>query len=210
MQVCPLCFSKASKFFSAAERSFFQCSQCLGVFVPSIYFLSSEEEKERYQAHENDINNAGYQNFVKPLVQQIFKNTNPSDKGLDYGCGTGPVAAKLLREKGYDIQLYDPFFKDEQRILENKYDFIFSCEVIEHFHKPQQEFAFLSSLLKPNGKLFCQTSLFSEKIDFKNWFYKNDPTHVFFYHKKSFAFICEKFAFKNFEIFRDNIIYLEK
>lgn len=210
MQVCPLCFSKASKFFAVKERSFYQCSQCLGVFVPSVYFLSPQKEKERYQVHENDVNNAGYQNFVKPLVEQIFKNTKPSHKALDYGCGTGPVVAKLLREKDYDIQLYDPYFKSDKGILEKKYDFIFSCEVIEHFYKPQQEFAFLSSLLKPNGKLFCQTFLFSEKIDFENWFYKNDPTHVFFYHEKSFAFICEKFGFKGFEIVNDTIVYLEK
>ncbi|TQD40712.1 class I SAM-dependent methyltransferase [Haloflavibacter putidus] len=210
MQVCPLCFSKASKFFTTSKRTFYQCLYCKGIFVPPVYFLSSQEEKERYQTHENDVNNVGYQKFVEPLVQQILKYTQPTDKGLDYGCGTGPVAAKLLRENGYDIQLYDPFFKDDKGILEKKYDFIFSCEVIEHFHKPQQEFTFLSDLLKPNGKLFCRTAIYSEKIDFENWYYKNDLTHVFFYHKKSFAYIRQKFDYKNLEIINDSIVYLEK
>ena len=55
-------------------------------------------------------------------------------------------------------------------------------------------------MLKPKGSIFCLTSLYNEEIDFETWYYKNDDTHVFFYHKKALEWIRNKFDFSDFFI----------
>ena len=76
----------------------------------------------------------------------------------------------------------------------------FHWEVIEHFHHPKKEFELLFNLLKPGGKLYCKTDLFSESKNFDSWGYKNDPTHVFFYHQKSILWIQKNIGFTSVKI----------
>jgi hypothetical protein len=71
---------------------------------------------------------------------------------------------------------------------------------MEHFKDPNNEFKLLRSLLKENGKLFCMTSLYGQDIDFKNWYYKNDRTHRFFYHKDSLEWIRATYGFSSLNI----------
>ncbi len=159
-----------------------------------------EEEKLRYLHHENDVNDLGYQKFSSPITSAVLRDFTPSDKGLDFGAGTGPVIAKLLTDKQFNISLYDPFFHPEAELLEQRYDYIVCCEVIEHFYSPSKEFALLKRLLKPGGKLYCMTDLYHEEVKFKSWYYKNDPTHVFFYHLQSLEHIKNKFEFSKLSI----------
>jgi len=72
--------------------------------------------------------------------------------------------------------------------------------VIEHFSNPNKEFKLFKKLLKKGSKLYCMTDIYDDSIDFEKWYYKNDPTHIFFYHKKTFEWIKEKFDFKSVEI----------
>jgi len=69
------------------------------------------------------------------------------------------------------------------------------CEVIEHFYNPSKEFKLLKELLAPNAKLYCMTDIYNENTDFASWYYKNDATHVFFYHAKTFEWIQKEFGF---------------
>ncbi|MBF0253274.1 MAG: class I SAM-dependent methyltransferase, partial [Candidatus Omnitrophica bacterium] len=156
-------------------------------------------EKKRYEKHNNDVNDPGYRKFVEPIVLEILNRYTPMHKGLDYGCGPGPVVAEMLKNKGYSVELYDPYFCDNREALKKKYDFIICCEVIEHFNSPAKDFERLRDLLNPGGALFCMTELYSENTDFKNWHYSNDPTHVFFYHTKTLSWIKAKFAFNSLE-----------
>lgn len=98
------------------------------------------------------------------------------------------------------MELYDPFFYNNKETLKSKYNFIACCEVIEHFHNPLNEFKLLRSLLSPGGVLYCKTDIYSESIDFESWYYKFDPTHVFFYHKNAFQWIQENTFFSKVEI----------
>lgn len=166
---------------------------------PSNY-LSSAEEKARYKTHNNDIDDIRYQNFVSPVVEAVVNNYNTKHRGLDYGAGTGPVITSLLEKKGYKLNLYDPFFHFYPKNLDKKYDFIVCCEVIEHFHNPYAEFKSLTNMLNPNASIFLMTSLYDESIDFKTWYYKNDDTHVFFFHKKGLKWIKNNFGFSNLVI----------
>lgn len=162
--------------------------------------LSKENEKRRYEEHNNDVDDPKYQKFVAPIVQQVEKKFQKISTGLDFGAGTGPVITKLLREKGFRIELYDPFFWDNPKVLTHNYDFIVCCEVIEHFHNPGHEFTLLRSRLKPNGSLYCMTEVFSGDLDFGKWYYKNDPTHVFFYSEEALEWIRTHFGFSELKI----------
>ena len=158
-------------------------------------FLSPEQEKARYELHNNDVNDPKYQAFVAPVADDIKGNFNPEHEGLDFGCGTGPVITKLLRDEHYNIVTYDPFFCNDTGVLNSEYDYIVCCEVIEHFTHPAKEFMLLKSLLKPGGYLYCMTELFHEDLNFSQWYYKNDETHAFFYHHKAIQWIKTTFNF---------------
>jgi len=159
------------------------------------HYPSTNNEKKRYLEHNNNVHDLGYQKFVNPIVNAVQKDFNNTTSGLDFGCGTGPVISKLLRDKNYSIATFDPFFDNNLNALKTTYNFIVCCEVIEHFHNPLKEFKLLKSLLKPKGKLYCMTDLFSANINFKNWYYKDDDTHVIFYHKNTFKWIEKNVGF---------------
>jgi SAM-dependent methyltransferase len=194
---CPLCYSQSTTEYGNTNKvQFLLCGRCALVFKAPEFFPSEEQEKSRYLLHQNDVNDSAYQNFVSPLVEAIILNHSSNHHGLDFGAGTGPVIAKLLQDKDYTITLYDPFFHPNDEVLKDKYDFIICCEVMEHFHKPNKEFDLLRNLLKPNGSLYCMTQLFPTQEKFKNWNYKNDPTHVVFYSEESLNWIKVHFGFK--------------
>lgn len=172
-----------------------RCSGCCSILLDPNMHLSIEKEKERYEEHNNDVEDSGYRQFVTPIVEQVKHKFNKSHLGLDFGAGTGPVITKLLREAGFQVELYDPFFWNDSGKLHRSYDYIVCCEVIEHFYSPGREFKLLRSLLKPNGSLICMTVVYCDTIDFGNWHYKNDPTHVFFYHDDALAWIKSHFGF---------------
>jgi len=196
---CPLCLEKTSQQRELSTQ-FFSCNECGSTYRDSQFYLSAEKEKQRYLLHENDVENSNYQAFVAPIVNEIFRCFNSKNIGLDFGAGTGPVISKLLTDKGYQMQLWDPFFYPQPSVLVQKYHFIVCCEVMEHFYNPLKEFKLIKSLLKPNGKLFCMTQLLTPEIIFNDWQYKNDPTHVIFYSEKNLKWIKEALGFSKVEI----------
>jgi len=199
---CLLCHSRAASsiFFESAHHRFFRCEICHTVYRDPGTFLSRVDEKARYLEHNNDPEDLGYQQFVSPVVKAVMRDMRPGTHGLDYGAGTGPVIAKLLRKAGYSISLYDPFFHPDIQTLKSKYDFIVACEVIEHFHRPLEEFKKLHMLLKPGGRLYCMTDPIDDRHDFGKWYYKDDPTHVIFYNRKNLEWIQEQVAFKELRV----------
>lgn len=197
MVSCILCDSpNTSEYFQNERKCFLVCSDCTTVFRHPKTWITHAAEKERYLAHHNNIEDKGYQNFVKPLVELVFSNFPNTAVGLDFGAGTGPVASELLKNKGFSMSLYDPFFHPNKAVLDQKYDFIICCEVMEHFHHPLKEFKLLKNLLKPQGKLFCMTNLWGgNPEDFETWWYKNDSTHILFYNLLNLKFIQERCGF---------------
>ena len=187
---CTLC---DTKLYETANEHYFICSTC-GAFVKDEkYYLESKEEKKRYKEHDNNVHDERYQDFTSPITDAILKNHSAEQVGLDFGSGTGPVISSQLREKGYQVKLYDPFFYPDEDYVNRCYDYVFSCEVFEHFHAPKQEIEMLLQLLKPKGRLYIMTHLYNFEIDFTDWYYKNDPTHVFIYTSRTIEFIAEKY-----------------
>lgn len=207
--MCPLCSSASKAFEIIQQRKYYQCTNCTSIFLSDANFISREAEKNRYLEHNNNVNDIGYQQFVAPLVALITKNHYKDVQGLDFGSGTGPVITKLLKDLGYDIKTWDPFFDNNPDRLKSTYNYIVSCEVIEHFHHPFKEFQLLKSLLKPKGSLYLKTELINAEIDFKTWYYKEDPTHVFFYSESSFEWIKTTFGFKDLAI-QNRIVHLQQ
>src|SRR6056297_2060745 len=191
---CPLCGAEGEIFY---RNKFFKCPVCQGIFMDKDRLPTPAEEKKRYETHNNDITDPRYRNFVSPITSSIFEYHSPADKGLDFGAGTGPVISAVLQENGYNITPYDPFFENKPELLTDAYDYIVCCEVAEHFHDPAQEFLGLKKLLKKDGHLYIMTELYKENIDFENWHYKDDPTHVFIYQEKTFHYIKETLGFSS-------------
>lgn len=186
---CSLCKSEITLTFLSKNREYYKCANCFAIGMHPNFFPSMEKEIIRYQSHNNDVNDIRYQKFVNPIVKNVLIDFKKNDLGLDFGCGTGPVITKLLRDQNYNVNTYDPFFDNNVDALNTTFNYIVCCEVIEHFHYPNKEFKLLKSLLKPGGKLYCMTDVYIENIDFENWYYKNDETHVFFYHKNTFEWL---------------------
>ena len=197
---CPLCAGLGKEFYRFKKRLYWQCSTCSGIFMDKNLRPNANEEKLRYEEHINDVEDIGYQKFVTPIVESVLNNFSKEDKGLDFGAGTGPVISKMLTDRDYSIAQYDPFFHNYPELLEDRYDYIVCCEVMEHFYHPKKEFELLKNLLKPNGKLFCMTDLWDKSIDFHKWYYKNDQTHVFIYHEDTIHWIQKKIDFSEVTI----------
>ncbi len=202
---CPLCFSNAVPFFCGRHGAYFSCPTCSSVFLAPENRLDPTAEQDRYARHNNDINDPGYQSFVSPIVEHIRANFTPAHSGLDFGCGTGPVISFMLERDGFSVRKYDPLFRPDRAVFSSMYDFIVCCEVIEHFHEPAKEFQLLRSLLVDDAHVICMTHLLSDETDFERWYYKDDPTHVFFYRRETIDFIQRQFRFKCSRI-RDRLV----
>ncbi len=199
MCVCPLCSSSgASIFFKDRRRSYFLCDCCALIFVPSEFHLSEGEEMARYNQHNNCIDDLGYVEFLNGAVEAVGRFVDVGACGLDFGCGKGAVLAQLLRERGFCVDVYDPFyFKDF--VFDGKlFDFVTATEVVEHFCFPRREFELIASLLKKGAFFVVMTNLY-DGIDFSSWWYKEDATHVCFYGKRSLEVLASLYGFRLLE-----------
>lgn len=206
---CLLCKAPSSYGTTSNKRTYFKCSNCACMYLKENDRLNEKDERKRYLEHNNDVTDKRYQKFVSPITDYIIKKYTLESLGLDYGAGTGPVISSMLNEKGFNLNIYDPYFHNNKKHLEQEYDYIVCCEVIEHFYKPKNEFQQLKNLLKKGGELICKTDLYGDDIDFNNWYYKNDPTHVFFYSKQTFQWIKQHIGFNKVSI-EGRLIILEK
>ncbi|MBS4540126.1 class I SAM-dependent methyltransferase [Clostridium sp. D2Q-11] len=209
---CPLCRSINTKFFYKGKkrdnyRSYFCCNNCDLVFVDKWQQLNKFDELSRYKEHNNDPNDKGYRKFLSRLIKELIPYLNEGMLGLDYGCGPVPALSMIMRNKRYNMKIYDPYFYRRKRVLNERFDFITSSEVIEHFNNPYGEFIRLNKLLKKNGYLAIMTNLLNDKENFKNWHYKNDLTHISFYSKETMRWIANKFNYKVFFPNRNVIIF---
>lgn len=210
---CPICCSKSNNILfksreSQGGREFIECDLCGLVFVESSNFLNSVEEKKRYLTHNNNPNDEGYRFFLRPVLDVVTEVVDKTAIGLDYGAGPGPALAQMFQENGFFINIYDPFFAPDKTVLDNKYGFVVSTEVVEHFYNPLAEFIKLKSLLQESGYLCIMTSMVDECGDFSKWYYHQDETHVMFYAKKTMLFLADKldlevsFPRRNVTLFR--------
>ncbi len=209
---CPLCRNKATgHYHTDKNRHYWHCPECLLVFAGRLSLLSSDEELAIYQQHQNDPNDAGYRQFLNKLAGPLLQRLGPQAlQGLDFGAGPGPTLYLLLEQGGHQVNNYDPYFAPDVAVLERQYDFICSTEAIEHFYQPAVEWQLWLDLLKPGGWLGLMTRLRPEHpADFAKWHYKNDPTHVSFFHADTFLWLAQRDGFA-VEIIGPDVVILQK
>jgi hypothetical protein len=195
--ICPLCHhEKTNLFEKVQDRTYYECQLCSLVFVPREELISFQLEKERYENHQNSEENSDYIKYLAAIAEKISSKVPKGSTGLDFGCGKSLLMEKILVQQGFSVSSYDLFFHPNQNALEKKYDFILLSEVIEHLRDPYEELRKINGLLKPNGSLIIKTKLLTKEIiDFKNWFYRRDITHIQFFSENSFLKLAQLFQF---------------
>ena len=112
---------------------------------------------------------------------------------LDFGCGPMPVLGAQLSYLGCSVAVYDKYFYPDTAALNAQYDIITCTEVIEHIWQAAAVWEQFKCLLKPNGMLLIMTKRVIDEARFAQWHYKNDPTHICFYHAKTARYLAHKY-----------------
>jgi len=194
---CPLCRSLEPVQFSVVRDSrYLDCPNCSLIFLDPEQRPSPEVEKARYETHENRPDDPRYRAFLDRLAGPLVERLSAGARGLDFGSGPGPTLSVMLEEQGFTMRIYDPFFAPDSSALEERYDFITCTETLEHLFNPGDELERLAGLLRPGGYLAVMTEVLGPDIDFAEWWYLRDPTHVAFYRREALEWIGERFAWK--------------
>lgn len=190
--MCPLCRQeKTELFLRERERDFHLCQNCELIFVPPVFFNSREDEKKRYDCHQNSPDDAGYRDFLNRLVEPLCRRIKSASSGLDFGSGPGPTLSVMLQEAGHTMEIYDLYYAPREESLRQQYDFITATEVIEHLREPRETLDCLWSCLRPGGIFGAMTQRVPEdRSRFSDWYYKNDPTHIVFYSSASLQWLA--------------------
>ena len=189
---CGLCgFEPLALVNRDKRREFYLCGECGLVSVPERYRLSVDGERARYGLHDNSMSNEGYVRFLSQVVDVAAGLWRPGMRVLDFGCGENAALCRLLEGKGVDCCAYDPLYgrllPDSAYIngVNNVFDIIILCEVIEHLRDISGELDFIGQLLRDGGTVILRTQIYENPSVFPGWWYAQDPTHINFFNRKS-------------------------
>ena len=193
---CPLCGAQTIFFCADRARRYFECPSCRLVSADPASHLCASDERAIYDLHQNDPADARYRAFLARLAAPLQAKLTPGMRGLDFGCGPGPVLAQMLREAGMAMCEYDPFYAPDATRLETQYDFVTCTEVVEHFRDPLAGWIQLAALVRPGGWLGVMTQLAPElPANFLRWRYRDDRTHVSFHRLTTLQWLAARFGF---------------
>lgn len=194
MEPCPLCGGTPRAFLSDGGRDYRRCGTCLLTFLPSAQHLDAAAERARYEQHNNSSSDPEYRGFLDRLLKPLSAALKPGARGLDYGCGPGPTASVMMRERGFPTVDYDPYFFDDGAALTKKYEFIICTEVLEHLRRPKDDLTRLDGLLSAGGVFGVMTGVLEDDAAFAGWWYRRDFTHIAFYRPETLAWIAGRFG----------------
>lgn len=208
---CKLCFGNSIDAIEdkQMQNTYYLCKNCDFIFSSNLPTI--EQEKNQYSHHNNSLKNIGYVEMLEKFIDTaIIPYSNTSKNVLDYGSGPEPVLSYLLKNRGFNVQIYDPIYAKDELFKYKKFSVIVSTEVFEHLHSPHETIKKLVEILKDNAILSFQTMFHPEdNKKFLNWWYRRDPTHVGFFSHKTvekmqdiFKLTLLKFDDKNIAVFR--------
>jgi hypothetical protein len=202
---CPLCgCSETSKWSEDNLRPYLKCEHCTLIFVPQEFLLSAEDERKRYDTHENDEKDLRYRKYLTKIASGITPFLSEGHKGLDFGCGASTLMAQIMEESGYEMDSYDLYYHPLTPIWSQKYDFIILSEVIEHLSTLSETMERLADLLSKNGQFFIKTKFLPEtREQFELWYYKKDPTHICFFNPRAMGELAMILGMKGPETDKD-------
>jgi hypothetical protein len=189
---CPLCLAPVTRpLCSDARRDYRHCPSCGLVFVPPAQRVSVEEEIRRYDLHDNAGDHDGYRAFLGEVAAVALREAGPHGRMLDFGCGKNAVLTALLRDRGADCAPYDPLYAIGSRALEDRYDLVIVCEVVEHLRMLRNELCGIGRALLPGGTVVLRTQCYPSLDRFGSWWYKNDRTHINFFGRETITATAE-------------------
>lgn len=181
---------------SAFARLWHYCTQCQLTSLAPEQLPSAKQEESRYRNHRNNPEDQGYVQYLNLLLEPLSAYLLPQSRGLDFGSGAESVVQKLLAAQGLEVQEWDPIFRPDTPVLEQKYHFLTATEVVEHFHEPKKSFSIINSLLEEGGVFGLLTQIRPEQLPLNQWPYARDTTHVSFYTERTFEVIAEMFSWR--------------
>jgi len=134
-----------------------RCVKCRSLHCEKVENLA--EYYDNYPIRKQELDYF-VRSWYKVILQRLVSGgLRKDDRILDYGCNKG-LFIRFLEENGYtNCHGYDPYvepFKSPD-VLQTKYDFVISLDVIEHDEDPQKFLDQLVSLLNPHGRLCLET-----------------------------------------------------
>jgi SAM-dependent methyltransferase len=203
-KLCKICSGSVRKIcYQQLEVDYYYCPNCKFLSRDDQKILPAEQEQERYLRHTNTLADTGYVDMLKTFIDKSITPFKPNIKtALDFGSGPGPVLSRLLRDMGYETDIYDIYFAPGRGYLDKTYDLITCTEVLEHLKDPLETMSILKDRLNPGGILAVMTlfhpvyeisstldQLPCEKV-FKDWWYRRDPTHISFFRPETFYHVA--------------------
>ena len=190
---CHICHNSCGSFIDEKKKiKYYHCDHCAYIFKSPEYYQELSAQKERYNLHENDENDAGYQAYFQRFLDFILPLMGKPETALDFGCGATSLLCKMLEKEGIACDYFDPIYHPETLYDEKKYDLIVSTEVFEHLHQPREVFESLLERLEEGGYLALQTQFHAnDREAFKRWYYHQDPTHIVFFTVRTFKVLCK-------------------
>lgn len=188
---CSLCkVAGCTLFFKDRHRSFYFCPACELLFVPCNEHITVEDEKKRYELHDNSPGNSGYVRFLEEIVMTVKALELKNPKILDFGSGKNMVLSGILQRTGRDCDSYDPLYEIGNGNCSKQYDILVLCEVIEHLRDLNHEIRMIKGMLEKDGVVVLRTNIYESREKFRTWWYKEDLTHINFFAMKT----IEQFA----------------
>lgn len=192
MDLCVFCLGHDLENFVIGGKGYRHCGDCGGLFLVRDFLPSADDERKRYELHHNSASDSGFRTYLETFIDPVLVNVShyagdePVRTVFDYGSGPEPVLVEILRDRGFDVRGWDPFFAPETLPFEGGADLVICHEVAEHFFEPRRDFTLMAKAVKPGGYLAVGTMLLpsggAEVRDFfKTWWYRQDSTHISFY-----------------------------
>ena len=190
---------------------YFECSSCQFIMKSKEHFASFDKQKERYNLHNNNEEDEGYQSYFQRFIDFALRAGEKPKHTLDFGCGASTLLAQMFQKEGVNCDFYDPIYHPDESYKSKSYDLITSVEVFEHLHDPKAILEMLTQHLNPNGYIAIQTAFYlNDRERFLSWYYRLDPTHIVFFSRHSLAVLAEQVGMSVVDDNAKNMVLLQK
>ncbi|MBI5637924.1 MAG: class I SAM-dependent methyltransferase [Nitrospinae bacterium] len=210
---CRVC-NRASEVFYRDARTFYRCGNCSLIFTNET--APPPEQEKHYKSQWGNQQSEFWKEQAEAILQIIRRYHEPRHI-LDFGAGSGALTDEL-RKRGLDCTPLEPmlhgFLKDQKYF--HKFDVIVGVEVIEHLPNLWDELREMEKVLAPGGIMLFTTLLTEAFINapdaaarFKEWWYKDDQTHVTFFGYRSLEVLGD-IAGYDVDVVVDKVIVFKK
>ena len=209
---CHICDEITESFVHEKTNiTYYHCKACEYIFKSPECHQDFDAQKERYNLHTNDEEDAGYKAYFQRFLDFTLPLVGEAKRALDFGCGESLILSNMLNTEGLKCDAYDPIYHPNREYNSKKYELIVSTEVFEHLHQPKVVFKSLLERLEEGGYLALQTQFHSnDREEFKKWYYHQDPTHIVFFTAKTFEVLCRLYDCKFIADNGKNMVMIQK